>query len=112
MKKKEKEVQPPKRARRAITKLHTLVEYLEYYMGKNSKGFRDHVVKELASDIEDVLHHLSVEKNIDHIKLATKLRTIWSKEQQAVIEQEIEERLEDAVEQRMEDIKEMSKGDL
>lgn len=107
-----KEPQPPKRAKRAIGKLHTLVDYLEYYMGRDSKQFRDHVVRELASDIEDVLHELSIEKNIDHIKLATKLRTIWSKEQEAQIEEIIEERLDEAVEQRIEDIKEMSKGDL
>lgn len=107
-----KEPQPPKRARRAIGKLHKLIDYLEYYMGRDSREFRDQVVKELASDIEDVLHELSIEKNIDHIKLATKLRTIWSKEQEAKIEEIVEERLDEAVEQRIEDIKELSKGDL
>lgn len=112
MGKKEKEPQPPRRARLAITKLHTLVEYLQFYMGGNQKVFRDHVIGELASEIEDVLHELSVEKNIDHIKLATKLKTIWAKEQQAVIEEKVEERLEEAVEQRIDDIKEMSKGEL
>lgn len=107
-----KEPIPPKRARRAITKLHILVDYLEYYMGRDSREFRDQVVKELASDIEDVLHELSIEKNIDHIKLATKLRTIWSKEQEAKIEEMIEDRVDELVEQRIEDIKELSKGDL
>lgn len=103
---------PPKRARKAITKLHTLVDYLEYYMGRDTKTFRDHVVKELASEIEEVLHELSIEKNIDHIKLATKLRTIWAKEQEAHIEEIVEERLDEEVEKRLDDIKEMSKGDL
>lgn len=99
-----KDPQPPKRAKKAIAKLHTLVEYLEYYMG-NTPKFRDHIIKELASDIEDILHELSIEKNIDHIKLATKLRTIWAEEHEAAIEKEVEDRLEEAVEQRIEDIK-------
>jgi len=102
---------PPKRARRAIGKLHQLVHYLEFYMG-NNKSFRDHIVKELASDIEEVLHELSIEKNIDHIKLATKLRTIWAKEQETQIEELVEERLEEAVDQRIDDIKEMNKSKL
>lgn len=110
--KKDKDIKAPKRARKAIAKLHTLVEYLEYYIGKNNKFFRDVIIKELASSIEDALHELSVEKNIDHIKLAAKLKTVWKKEQQSLIEQEIEERLEEAVEQRLDDIKEISKGDL
>lgn len=75
-----KEKKPPKRARRAITKLHTLVDYLEYYMGNNPK-FRNEIVKELAQDIEEVLHELSIEKHIDHIRLATKLKTRWKQEQ-------------------------------
>ena len=104
------EVKPPKRARKAIAKLHKLVEYLEYYMG-NNKTFREYIVGELASDIEDVLHELSIEKNIDHIKLATKLRTIWAKEQEAHIEELVEERLDEAVEQRIDDLKELTKGD-
>lgn len=108
----DKQKKPPKRARKAIAKLHTLVDYLEFYMGRDNKVFRDHVVRELASEIEEVLHHLSIEKNIDHIKLATKLRTIWSKEQEEHIEEIIEERLDDAVEERIDDIKKMSKGDL
>lgn len=112
MKKKNKdETQPPKRARKAIGKLHELVEYLEFYMGNNAQ-FRNHVVKELASPIEEILHELSVEKNIDHIKLATKLKTLWTKEQEAQIEEIVEERLDEAVEQRLDDIKEMSRGDL
>ena len=112
MTKKEKEVLPPKRARKAIAKVHILVEYLEFSVGRNKKFFRDHVIKELASEIEDTLHELSIEKNIDHIKLATKLKTRWSKEKDKEIEQEVEERLEDAVEQRIDDLKEISKGDL
>lgn len=112
MAKKEQDVTPPKRARKAITKLHELVDYLEFYMGRDNKFFRDTVIKELASPIEDVLHELSIEKNIDHIKLATKLKTIWNKEQEEQIEEIIEERLEEAVEQRIDDLKEMSKGDL
>lgn len=96
---------PPKRARKAIIKLHKLVEYLEYYMGKNSEAFREYIVGELASEIEDVLHELSIEKNIDHIKLATKLRTIWAKEEEARIEEMVEERLDEAVEQRLDDLK-------
>lgn len=95
-----KEKQPPKRACRAISKLHTLVEYLEFYMGKDNKTFRNHVIKELAQDIEEVLHELSIEKNIDHVRLATKLKTIWKKQ----LDEKIEERVEEEVEQRLENI--------
>jgi len=86
--------EPPKRAQRAITKLHTLVEYLEFYMG-NSPEFRKCVVKELAQDIEEVLHELSIEKNIDHIRLATKLKTIWNKKLNVKIEKEVENRIDE-----------------
>lgn len=112
MKKKNKDdIQPPKRARKAIAKLHKLVKYMEFYMGTDDK-FRNHIIKELASPIEEVLHELSVEKNIDHIKLATKLKTIWAKEQETKIDEIVEDRLDDAVEQRLDDLKEMSKGEL
>lgn len=103
------ETEPPKRARKAIKKLHKLVDYLEFYMGRDSKGFRDHVVKELASVIEDVLHELSIEKNINHIRLATKLKTIWKKEQDEKIDGIVEEIIEAEVEQRLDDI--MSRDD-
>jgi hypothetical protein len=73
---------PPKRARRAIAKLHTLVDYLEYFCGGNHEFFRKNIIQELAQEIEDVLHELSIEKNIDHIGLATKLKTIWKREQE------------------------------
>lgn len=105
------EPSPPRKARKAIEKLHELVDYLEYYIGRDTKFFRDYIIQEIASPIEDVLHDLSIEKNIDHIKLATKLRTIWQKEQEEKINEMVEERLEDAVEQRIDDIKEMIKED-
>ncbi len=100
MSKKDKniEVQPPKRARRAIKKLHTLVEFLEYYTGgRKNTFFRETIVKELAQDIEEVLHELSIESKIDHIRLATKLKTIWKKE----VENTIDERVEEEVENRI-----------
>ena len=99
--KKNENVEPPKRARRAIKKLHTLVEYLEFYCGQNSKFFRDTIVKDLAQDIEEVLHELSVEKNIDHIRLATKLKGVWMKD----LDKNIEKRVEKEVEARVEEIK-------
>lgn len=99
---------PPRKARKAIEKLHQLVELMEYEYGRETKFFRDYIIKELASPIEDVLHDLSIEKNIDHIKLATKLRTIWVKEQEDKIEEMVEERLEQEVEKRLDDILEMS----
>lgn len=89
------EVEPPKRARRAIKKLHKLVDLLEYYCGRDSEFFRDTVVKDLAAGIEDVLHELSIEKNIDHIRLATKLKGVWKREQDQIIEAEVEQRLDD-----------------
>lgn len=101
------ENQPPKRARRAINKLHQLVDYLEYYCGRDSKFFRDTIVKELASDIEDVLHELSIEKNIDHIRLATKLKTIWNRQ----LDERVEQRVEEEVEQRLDDMIEEMKRD-
>lgn len=102
---KNKEIEPPKRARKAITKLHKLVNYLEFYMGGNSKVFREQVIKELAQDIEETLHELSIEKNIDHIRLATKLKTIWNKR----LDTAIEGRIEKEVESRIDEIK---KNDL
>lgn len=107
MSKKNAETTPPKKARKAIEKLHKLVEIMEYQYGRESKFFRDFIIKELASPIEEVLHDLSIEKNIDHIKLATKLRTIWMKEQEKHIEELVEERLEEEVEKRIDDILEM-----
>ena len=106
------EVEPPKRARKAIKKLHKLVDLLEYFCGRESKFFRDTVVKDLAGDIEEVLHDLGIEKNIDHIRLATKLKTIWKKQQDKAIDDIIEERVETEVEQRLDDIfEEMDKDD-
>ena len=98
------EVEPPKRARKAIKKLHKLVDLLEYFCGRDSRFFRDTVVKDLASDIEDVLHELSIEKNIDHIRLATKLKGVWKKQQDDMIDEIIEERIEAEVEDRLDDI--------
>lgn len=98
------ELTPPKKARKAIEKLHKIVDYLEYEYGRDTKFFREHIIKELASPIEDVLHDLSIEKNIDHIKLATKLRTIWVKEQEKQIIELVEERLEEEIEARIDDI--------
>ena len=95
MMKVKKETEPPKRAKKAINKLHKLVDYLEFYCGRNSKFFRDTIVKDLAQDIEEVLHELSIEKNIDHIRLATKLKTIWKKQIDKTIENEVEKRVED-----------------
>lgn len=109
MQKKNIDTTPPKKAKKAIEKLHQLVELMEYEYGRNTKFFRDYIIKELASPIEDVLHDLSIEKNIDHIKLATKLRTIWVKEQEEKIEEMVEERLEQEVEKRIEDIVELIK---
>ena len=88
-----KELEPPKRARRAIKNLHTLVDHLEYFCGSNSQFFRQTIVKELAQDIEEVLHELSIEKNVDHIRLATKLKTIWNKQLDETIENRVEEEL-------------------
>ena len=96
--------EPPKRARRAIKKLHKLVEFLEFYCG-NGKFFRETIIKELATDIEDVLHELSIEKNIDHIRLATKLKTIWSRQMDNAIEERIEEEVENRLGGLIEEIK-------
>lgn len=89
-----KELEPPKRARKAIKSLHALVDHLEYFCGNNSIFFRQVIVKELAQDIEEVLHELSIEKNIDHIRLATKLKTIWNKRLDETIENRVEEEIE------------------
>ena len=106
------ENQPPKRARRAIKKLHKLVDLLEYFCGADSRFFRDTVVKDLAADIEDVLHELSIEKNIDHIRLATKLKTIWNRQQEGKIQEIVEERVEEEIEQRLDDMMEiLEQGD-
>ncbi len=96
------EIEPPKRAKRAIKKLHTLVEYLEFYCGQNTDFFRKVVVKELAQDIEEVLHELSIDKNIDHIRLATKLKTIWKKQLDTTIENEVEKRVDEIKKNDME----------
>ena len=98
-KKNKLEIDPPKRARRAIKKLHTLVEYLEFYCGGNSKFFRDTVVKDLAQDIEEVLHALSIEKNIDHVRLATKLKGVWMKNLDDTIEKRVEKEVEAIVDE-------------
>lgn len=111
IKKKDDTPNPPRKARKAIEKLHKLVDIMEYEYGRDTKFFRDYIIKELASPIEEVLHDLSIEKNIDHIKLATKLRTIWQKEQEKHIEELVEERLDEEVERRMEDLLEMEKED-
>jgi uncharacterized protein YaaR (DUF327 family) len=97
------EVEPPKRAKRAIKKLHKLVDFLEFYCG-NSEFFKKTVVKELASDIEEVLHELSIEKNIDHIRLATKLKTIWNRQLDTTIENRVEEEVEHRVSDLIEEI--------
>lgn len=91
------EDQPPKRARRAIKKLHELVDHLEYFCGKDSRFFRETIVKDLAADIENVLHELSIEKNIDHIRLATKLKTIWKNEMDDIIEERVEAEVENRI---------------
>jgi len=97
---KKEEIEPPKRAKKAIKKLHKLVDHLEFYCGQNAKFFKEVIVKELASDIEEVLHELSIEKNIDHIRLATKLKGKWNKS----IESTIESRVEEEVEHRLDDL--------
>jgi hypothetical protein len=81
MKNQEKTDKPPKRARKAIKHLHEIVDLLDYYMGE-SDYFKKHVVS-LAEEIEDALHELSIDKNIDHIRLAVKLKQRWKIEQEA-----------------------------
>ena len=98
------ENQPPKRARKAITKLHQLVDYLEYYCGGKSDFFRNIIINDLASYIEETLYDLSIEKNIDHIRLTTKIKAIWKKQEEDRIEERVEERLEEEVEQRLGDM--------
>lgn len=101
---------PPKRARKAIKKLHQLVDYLEFFCGRND-FFRNVIVKELAADIEDVLHELSIDKNIDHIRLATKLKTIWNRQLDATVEERVEEEVEYRLDGLLEEMKKKNGGE-
>jgi hypothetical protein len=74
--KKDKESYPPKRGRKMIQLLHELVDMLEYYMDRDSKGFKEHVLRERAIPIEDYIHEISIDKNIDHIRFAKKLKAM------------------------------------
>ncbi len=74
---KKEPVKEPRQARIAINKLHGIFDVLDYYLhGAKS----DPKVKTFYEDmifIEDVLHDLAIEKKIDHIRLATKLKKTW-----------------------------------
>jgi len=72
-------IKPPRTAKHAITELHKLTEYLKYYMG--TKNFRKEVA-ESAVYIEDTLYELAVDKKIDHIRLAKKLKNIWGRKKE------------------------------
>ena len=74
--KKDKENYPPKRGRKMIKALHELVELLEYYMNSDTKQYKEYVLKERAIPIEDYVHEISIDKNIDHIRFAKKLKAL------------------------------------
>jgi hypothetical protein len=81
LKKGDKENTPPRRGRKMIQALHELVDLLEYYMDSENRQFRDYVIKERAQPIEDYIHEISIDKNIDHIRFAQKLKASWKREQ-------------------------------
>ena len=58
----------PKKAKKAIEYYHEIISYLEYYMDipKN--------VAEKIIYVEDTLRDLSIEKKIDHRRLAIRLK--------------------------------------
>ena len=68
------EIKEPKRVKRAIKKLHNMIDLLDFYMGHRIE-FRE-IIKD-ASEIENLLHELALDKKIDHIRLAQKLKYIW-----------------------------------
>lgn len=72
---------PPKRGRKVIHALHELVDLLEFYMDRDSRQFKDYVMRERAQVIEEYIHEISIDKNIDHIRFATKLKAQFKKEQ-------------------------------
>lgn len=59
-----------------IKALHELVELLEYYMNSDTKQFKEYVLKERAMPIEEYIHEISIDKNIDHIRFAKKLKAL------------------------------------
>jgi len=66
----------PKKASRAIKKLHYLVDHLAYFYGNNIK-FKD--VLDLAQSIENTLHSLAVDKKINHAKINEKYKSWYER---------------------------------
>lgn len=65
----------PKRAKKAINKLHNIVDtYLAFAYPEMPKELRDDLVF-----IEETLADLSIEQKVHDIRLATKLKKIWEK---------------------------------
>lgn len=71
-----KEVKEPRRVKRAIKKLHHMIDIIDYYMGHTGSQEFKELVKD-AAEIENLLHELAIDKKIDHIRLAQKLKHIW-----------------------------------
>ena len=79
---KKEPIKEPRQARKAIKKLHDVFDILDYYLHERKNDVRVKAIYEDMVFIEDVLHDLAIEKKIDHIRLATKLKKMWEKQEE------------------------------
>lgn len=81
-------IKKPKKARKGIEHLHSLVEQLRFFY-QDSDRFKKEVLKK-AIYIEDTLYELAVDKKVDHARFATKFKGLLQKEKKELKEEVIE----------------------
>lgn len=68
-------MQEPKRNKKYHNDIQEVIDVLKFYMGKDKS--RDLVEK--LREVEDKLTELSIEKKVDHIRLAKRLKYFFKK---------------------------------
>jgi len=73
----------PKKADKAIQLLEGLVEQLHWFYGNNDKKFKEHVLKD-ATQVEDILKELAINKKETFKRIARKYSELYKKKQEAM----------------------------
>ena len=90
----DKKSKPTRKTSIAIEKLHNMVQHMEYYY-QGTPVWREFLND--ASYIEEHLLELSLDKKVDHAKLAKKFKSLFFKENKELKEEnkELKEQVEE-----------------
>lgn len=66
----------PNRLKKHLDTINKITSYLEYYMGGDTKEFRE-LIREEICPLEECLVELSLDQKLHDIRLAKKLKKKW-----------------------------------